>query len=169
MTLTWNLVLGYISPSSLIFLGIEVIANLILDWALVWDFWWFMISRPSYMVLFRWRWIHTGPSYIVISFPFRALSSWPKVIFFLIYDLESFLFHLEAWAHDPKSFFLFMTYSHFFHLEPGAHDPKSFLSFRAQSCFSHLCPRVISFLFRALSSWPKVIFLIYDPESCFSI
>ena len=51
----WHQILywGIFPPSSLSILGIEVVANLISDWALVWDFRWFMISGPSYMVLLR--------------------------------------------------------------------------------------------------------------------
>ena len=83
-------------------------------------------SRP--IVIFSYLWPR------VISFPFRTLSSWPKVIF-LIYDLESFCFRFRALRsraiviffliYDPKSFL--------FHLKPLAHNPKSFILFKVWS------------------------------------
>ena len=104
------------------------------------------------------------------------MSSWLRVIF-LIYDPLSFLFHLEPLAHDLESFFSFMSQSNLFHLEPWAHDLVSFFSFMTHShffCkltthsrFSCLWPRIISFPFRALSSWPRLVFLFYDPKPSF--
>ena len=48
-TLYW----GIFSPSSLRILGIEATSSLILDWALVWDFQWYMILGPSHTILLR--------------------------------------------------------------------------------------------------------------------
>ena len=96
---------------------------------------------------------HHESESILINYPFRALSSWPKVIsfpfraqssrprvIFLIYDPESFLafIALSSWPRvvypisDLESFVLFLTQSH-------------------SSCPSH-----------------RVIHLIHDFESSFS-
>ena len=94
-----------------------------------------------------------------------------------------FFFHLEPWAQDQESFFSSINHSHFFsiqslkrmtqsrfsHLWPKVSSfPFRFLSSWPIVVFSHLWPRVISFPFRTLFSWSIVVFLIYDLESfCF--
>ena len=90
---------------------------------------------------------------ILIGYPFRALSSRPRVIL-LIYDLES-LFLFRVVSSRPKFVFLIS-------------DPESFFPFRALSSW----PGVIHFIydpksflaFIALSSQPRVVYPIYDLE-----
>ena len=106
-----------------------------------------LISRRK--VIFSHLWLR------VISFPFSALSSRPIVLFSFM--TQSNLFHWEHWAQDLESFFSFMTHNHFFSIE----SPQ----LMTRSCFSDLLPKVISFPFKASSSRPGVVFLIYDPKS----
>ena len=127
---------------------------------------------------------HHEPKSILISYPFRALSSWPKVVF-LIYDPESFLTfkslssrpRVVLLIYDPESFLAFKALNSWPRVVLLIYDPKSFLAFRALNSR----PRVVlliygleSFLaFKALSSrprvisshlWPKVILSIQSPE-----
>ena len=120
---------------------------------------------------------------ILIGYPFRALSSRPRVIL-LIYDLESlFLFRVvSSWPkvifliYDPKSFFPFRALSSWPGVIHFIYDPKSFLAFIALSSQ----PRVVypiydleSFILFPTQSrlsyfWPRVVHLVHDRESFIS-
>ena len=121
--------------------------------------------------------------------PFASypLSTWSSFLFhlepraldpksFFIYDPESFLFHLEPGALNSESFFIYDPKSFLFHLKPRALDLESFFIYDLESFLFHLEPKghdlelFFSFMFpfRAQSSRPRIVFLIYDPESFFS-
>ena len=97
---------------------------------------------------------HHEPKSILIGYPFKALSSLPRVIL-LNHNLES-VFPFKTLSSWPRVVFLI-------------YDLESFLTFKALSSW----PRVIlliydleSFLaFRALGSWPRVVYPISDPKA----
>ena len=97
----------------------------------------------------------------VISFPFRAQSSRLRVIF-LIYDLESFFPFkaLSSWPgvihfiYDPESFLALIALSSWPRVVYPIFDLESFILFLTQSHSSY--------------PWPRVIHLIHDFESSFS-
>ena len=104
---------------------------------------------------------HLRSENILIGYPFRALSSWPRVVS-LIYDPESFFpFRaLSPWPgvihfiYDLESFLAFIALSSWPRVVHPISDPKSFVLFLTQS--------------RSPSPWPRVIHIIHDFESSFS-
>ena len=100
---------------------------------------------------------HHESESILIGYPFRALSLWPRVVS-LIYDPESFFpFRaLSSWPrvihfiYDPESFLAFIALSSWPKVIYPIYDPKSFIQFPTQSCLSYF--------------WPKVVHLVHDLE-----
>ena len=114
-------------------------------------------------------WNHE-PESILIVYPFRVLSSRPKVVF-LIHNLESF-FPFRALSSRPiVVFYCLWPRVIFFPFRALTSRPRVILSIQnleltTQSRSSHLWPK--SFLaFRTLSSRPKVVLLICDPSHLF--
>ena len=113
---------------------------------------------------------HLRSENILIGYPFRALSSWPRVVS-LIYDPESFFpFRaLSPWPgvihfiYDLESFLAFIALSSWPRVIYPIFDPESFIQFPTQSRLSYFFTQR-----RPSCPWPRVIRLIHDFESSFS-
>ena len=133
---------------------------------------WALSSRPrvvcilNILEMFRFHhsshlWVastrHHEPESILIGYPFRALSLWPRVVS-LIYDLESFFpFRaLSPWPevihfiYDLESFLAFIALSSWPRVVYPIYDPESFILFPNQSRLSYF--------------WPRVVHLVHDLE-----
>ena len=92
---------------------------------------------------------HHESESILINYPFRALSSWPKVISFP-FRAQSSRPRVIFLIYDPESFLAFIALSSWPRVIYPIFNPESFIQFPTQSRLSYF--------------WPKVIHLVHHIE-----